>query len=168
MCGLLRGDIAAAYAELVAVEEQQVAAGFWGEAGLTSAQMAFADVLAGRPAAEDRLERALREWRRTGFPWNEALLSASRAAWTARSGRGTGRAPRVPGSSPASGSGSPSTELPVTSAVAALSAVEAYDVARTHVAVVGERRLAPRLPGTGNHEQRRDRRSSRRGGRPAR
>jgi class 3 adenylate cyclase len=128
---LLRGDIDIAHAELISVEKDQIAAGFWGEAGLTSAQLAFADVLAGRPAAEDHLERALREWRRTGFPWNEALLSASRAAWMARSGRGPGRAASVPAPEPGTASGSLPADLPMSSAVAALSAVEAHDMTRT-------------------------------------
>jgi class 3 adenylate cyclase len=121
LSGLMRGEVGRSYAELASVEEQELAARFWGEAGLAAAQMAFADVLAGRPAADDRIDQAHRLWRRTGFPWAEAVLSATQAAHASRSGR--------PGADPgddASRSDRP-RPLPVTSAVAALAAVEAYD-----------------------------------------
>jgi class 3 adenylate cyclase len=122
LSGLMRGEVGRSYAELASVEEQELAARFWGEAGLAAAQMAFADVLAGRPAADDRIDQAHRLWGRTGFPWAEAVLSATQAAHASRSGR--------PGADPgddASRSDRPH-RLPMTSAVAALAAVEAYDV----------------------------------------
>ena len=121
--GLMRGRIRSSHAELVAVERGTVAEGFWGEAGLAAALMAFSDALQGRPEAVETVEQAYRQWRRTGNPWNAAILSAVIPALSARMAtRGDG--PRDPSSA-----WSQPSDLPAPSVMTALAAVEAYDVA---------------------------------------
>jgi class 3 adenylate cyclase len=122
LLGLLRGTVRAAHAELVAVERRASAEGFWGEVGLTAALLAFADGLAGRPEAVESAERAYRAWRRTGNPWNAAILSAVVPALAARS-VAPDRTVRDPSSLWARRTG-----LPAPSTMRALAAVESYDL----------------------------------------
>ena len=119
--GLMRGEIGWSREELSAVAQRAAAQGFWGELGFAVAELAFADTLAGRPEALERIEEAHRHWRRTKAPWIAVLLSGVVACQIARTrGLGADLAPL------------PTTEadaLPRTSAGLALAAVEAFDVA---------------------------------------
>ena len=133
LISLMRGSVRRSYADLVEVEELTAAAGFWGEAGLAAALLAFGDVIAGRPEAVDRVEQAHRQWRRTGNPWNAAILSAIVPTLVSRTAGPSGRS-----RDPASLWDSP-TDLPAPSAFAALAAVEAYDVRAAHHIIEGAR-----------------------------
>jgi class 3 adenylate cyclase len=122
----MRGTIRRSHAELIEVEQRMITAGFWGEAGLAAALMAFAEVIAGRSGAPDRVEQAHRQWRRTGNPWNGAILSAIVPALVARTAA-PGRRARDPSSPWGS-----RTDVPTPSTFAALAAVEAHDVRAAH------------------------------------
>jgi class 3 adenylate cyclase len=124
--GLLRGDIAWSRRELAAVRRQTTAHGTWGEWGFAAAQLAFADTLAGRPEAAERIDEAHRQWRRTRAQWIAVLLSGVMACHGARTrGLADTGAQLLPGA-----------ELPSPSSVtAALAAVEAFDVGAARDAV---------------------------------
>jgi class 3 adenylate cyclase len=122
LLGLMRGTIRRSHAELVEVEQRTVSAGLWGEAGLAAALMAFAEVFAGHSEATECVERAHRQWRRTGNPWNGAIVSALVPALGARSANPRRRA-RDPSSPWGTG-----TDVATPSTFAALAAVEANDV----------------------------------------
>jgi class 3 adenylate cyclase len=146
LLGLMRGTIRRSHAELVEVEQRTVTAGFWGEAGLAAALMAFAEVIAGRPEAADRVEQAHRQWRRTGNPWTGAILSAIVPALAARAAA-PGRRARDPSSLWES-----RTDVPTPSTFAALVAVEAHDVrAARHVLETARWRRGFRGPLTLNN-----------------
>jgi class 3 adenylate cyclase/tetratricopeptide (TPR) repeat protein len=118
--GLMRGEIGRSREELVAVAQRAAAQGFWGELGFAVAELAFADTLAGRPEALERIEEAHRHWRRTKAPWISVLLSGVVACQMARTrGLGADLAPLTTTDADA---------LPRTSAGMALAAVEAFDV----------------------------------------
>jgi class 3 adenylate cyclase len=126
LLGLLHGTIRRSHAELEQVERRTIAGGYWGEAGLAAALMAFAEVLAGHPDAGERLERAQRQWRRTGNPWNAAILSAIVPALEARR---TNPRRRAPGDTSMRGT---ETDVPVPSPFTALAAVESNDDGTVH------------------------------------
>jgi class 3 adenylate cyclase len=145
LVGLLRGSVGLAHAELVDAEALAVTAGYWGEAGLAAALLGYAEVLAGRPGAADRILQARSRWTRTGNPWNAAILAAlgpALAGRTAGAG-GPGGAGAVGGTGSvvgldpaglrsgdpsAAGAGSSPPGLSSPSTFAALGAVESHDV----------------------------------------
>lgn len=119
---LMQGNIRAACTELATVHERAIERAFWGDAGFTAAQMAFAGALAGRDDALDLADVAYRMWRRTGYAYTAALLAPVLGALTART-RGLPREAPVAASAPF-----PADGLPESSAHAALATVEANDV----------------------------------------
>jgi class 3 adenylate cyclase/tetratricopeptide (TPR) repeat protein len=118
--GLMRGEIGSSRDELAAVARRAVAQGLWGELGFAAAELAFADTLAGRPEALERIEEAHRHWRHTKAQWIALLLSGVMACQAARTrGLGAEVAALPPPEADA---------LPRASAGLALAAVEAFDV----------------------------------------
>ncbi|HET6771822.1 MAG TPA: AAA family ATPase [Acidimicrobiales bacterium] len=130
LVALLRGAVGRAHAELEDAEALAVTAGFWGEAGLAAALLAFAEVLAGRPGAADRVQQAHSRWSRTGNPWNAAILAALGPALAGRMAGpgGGGSAGTRAGDQSSAAMGLSPTALPAPSTFAALAAVEAHDV----------------------------------------
>ena len=135
LVALLRGAVGRAHAELEDAEALAVTAGFWGEAGLAAALLAFAEVLAGTPDAADRIQQARSRWSRTGNPWNAAILAALGPAVAARTAGPGGAAVSgaggagVRGGDPSSPAAGPAPAgLPAPSTFAALAAVESHDV----------------------------------------
>jgi class 3 adenylate cyclase len=129
LVALLRGAVGRAHAELEAAEALAVTAGFWGEAGLAAALLAFAEVLAGRPGAADRVQQARGRWSRTGNPWNAAIVTALGPALTGRTAGPGGGSPGIrAGGLSSAAAGPSSTTLPTPSTFAALAAVEAHDI----------------------------------------
>lgn len=119
---LMQGHVRAACSDLAAVNERAMERAFWGDAGFTAAQMAFAGALAGRDDALELADLAYRLWRRTGYAYTGALLAPVLGALTART-RGIPRDAQAKGSLPF-----PADDLPESSAHAALATVEANDV----------------------------------------
>jgi class 3 adenylate cyclase len=129
LCRLMEGSVARARQELAEVEELAVARRFWGEVGLAAALRAFAEALAGGdPDPVTTIERAHSNWRRTGFTYIAVLLAPAVHALAAR--RSAAVLPSMR-----------EADLPVTTAISALAAVEANDptAARVHLNGAGWR-----------------------------
>jgi class 3 adenylate cyclase len=118
LSALVQGAVGHACAEAAAVEVDAVKLGFTGEAGLAAAQQSLCQLLSGTAHKETATERAVRSWRTTGSSYIATMVTPVLVTIAART-RGTEHVDE--------------SALPVSSVVATLGAVEAYDLDNARV-----------------------------------